>query len=470
MTEFRAIPRWMMTDLFLRFAAGGYEPEIQVSGIANPRIISMTCRGMQFVDAQELGWFDEEREMPQELVNQLVEEVESLNVFFGGAGFVAAQLAAFNVKIPDQFYPLPMDPKKCQGQWLGAVRASVNGGRQELYWHDVGLSPGAHVRVVDAFAAYVSLLQAALPIGSPLSLGPSQLRRALETSQKGKARSVLVAGLWEVSARPVQPLPYRDAQNQASYPLGRWAGCYWLEEADSLGVTLVQPFGAWSFEKRPFLSIVGKNLLELRTASCFPPFWKSVGVRFVGNLAAEGPKKKIVHVDQISNKKSKDFEHYPLCGDWWIRVSKPQPRSYARIQSYSYATMLCRIALREMMARVRGGILAVHTDGIYVSSHDLSNGRDLELDKLDLSSSQEWCQWRAKDRFDGEWLRFVGHGAGTWYLEDLGEVIAERRTGVPRQMEWTEVKRGKVDLGLYPGAGRTRLAAGWTGTPEVWER
>lgn len=466
--EFKAIPRWMMTDLFLKFTEGGYEPEVQVSGIANPRIISMACRGMQFIDAQELGWFDEEKEMPQELVNQLAEEVESLGVAFGGAGFVAAQLSAQSVRIPEQFYPLPMDPKKCQGRWPGAVRASVFGGRQELYWHDVSLAPGAHVRVVDAHAAYVSLLSASLPIGSPLEIGPKTLLRSMQ--QRRSHSAILIAGLWEVSTSRVQPLPYRDAKGDASYPLGRWAGCYWLEEADSLGVTLVQPFGAWSFQKRPFLAGIGADLLGLRTSSCFPPFWKSVGVRFVGNLAAEGPKKKIVHVDQISSKKSADFEHYPLVGDWWIRVSRPQPRSYARIQSYSYATMLCRIALREMMARVRGGILAVHTDGIYVSSHDLSNGRDLELDKLDLSSSQEWCKWRAKDRFDGEWLRFVGHGAGTWYLEDLGEVIAERRTGVPRQMEWAEVKRGKVDLGLYPGAGRTRLAAGWTGTPEVWER
>lgn len=66
-------------------------------------------------------------------------------------------------------------------------------------------------------------------------------------------------------------------------------------------------------------------------------------------------------------------------------------------------------------------------------------------------------------------MEWTGLGAGTWCLEDGGNIVADRRTGLVRQMPWANVLGGSVALKLGEGMGRIKSEGGWTETPEVRE-
>lgn len=446
----------------------GLLDDVYVSGITKPRISYTQTGGQAFLDQSEIGWDDEENRMPSDLWAALCKEIEGFGVGAGSAGGVASELARLFVPIgPQSGYPVAMSEKKAgKGSWQSACRASVFGGRQELFWHRVALSPGDHVRCIDLSAAYMRLLATPLPIGSPFEIDLS--RYASIGDLVSEKRDALIAGWWEVEDRSPhpQPLPYRDADGNTAYPCGRWRGVYWASEAYARGVRLVRPFRAWSFNLRPWLRPLAESLLEMRERSCFPPFWKMVGNRVAGNLAAEGPKKTIVRASE-----GLMAGDYPVLGDLWIRLTAPQPRSYARIHAYSLITSRCRVMLRRGMIGLESGILAVHTDGIYCASSCLrgTSWRLPDAPKMPIPTSTLPAVWRAKERFDGVWMAWRGLGAGTWHLLDHEETVAERRTGLVKQMPWANVMGGSVALKLGEGMGRIKNDGGWTETPKVEE-
>lgn len=452
----RPIPRPILAEMAVKALEAGIVNDIQIAGIVHPRVSSLTVGGDTFLDQAECGWADEDTVFPVDLWRELVHEIESLGLKAGSAGFIASQLCTRYVQIGAHGYPTAMreqkDPRKALA--TKAIRSSVFGGRQELFRTRANLN---QIVVEDLSAAYVRLLSTPLPFGSGYRIDLGHVSTIHELCSE--RRDTLVVGGWEVDEREPhapQPLPYRDADGATCYPHGRWYGCYWASEAHTKCVRLVKPLAAWSFQLSPWLRILGDLLLEMRERSVFPAFWKIVGNRCAGNLAAEGPKKKVIAAEDAQ---AGDF---PVFSDLFLRITAPQPRSYARIPAYSSITSRCRVMLRRAMVGRLDDLLAVHTDGMY-----LMRKRDIPFPP---ASGTLPAVWREKEAVEMEFGKFIGLGAGTWYAQKLGcdAPAMERRTGVAKQLPWSEVTGGDVRLGLGD-KGRLDTGEGRTKAPRVEE-
>lgn len=452
----KPVPRPMLSEIAVKALEQELVDDIQIAGIVHPRVSSLTVRGQTWIDQSECGWVDEDTTFSADLWDALAREIEAFGCKPGNAGFVASQLSTRYVQIGAHGYPTAMreqkNPRKALYQ--KAVRSSVHGGRQELFRTFANIN---QIVVLDLSAAYVRLLSTPLPFGSGYRLDMRQVKSIHELCSE--RRDTLVVGGWEVDEREPhapQPLPYRDADGATCYPSGRWYAAYWASEAHTKGVRLVKPLAAWSFQLTPWLKTLGESLLEMRERSVFPAFWKIVGNRVAGNLAAEGPKKKVISIEEA---RAGDF---PVFGDIFLRVTAPQPRSYARLPAYSAITSRCRVMLRRAMVGRLDDILAVHTDGMYL------------MGKRPITPPSPTPMlpaiWREKGAIEMEFGKFVGLGAGTWYAQEWGEdaPAMERRTGVAKQLPWSEVKGGDVRLGLGD-KGRVDAGEGRTKAPKVEE-
>ena len=107
-------------------------------------------------------------------------------------------------------------------------------------------------------------------------------------------------------------------------------------------------------------------------------------------------------------------------------------------------------------------LLAVHTDGMY-----LMRKRDIPFPP---ASGTLPAVWREKEAVEMEFGKFIGLGAGTWYAQKWGcdAPAMERRTGVAKQLPWSEVTGGDVRLGLGD-KGRVDTGEGRTKAPRVEE-
>ena len=147
------------------------------------------------------------------------------------------------------------------------------------------------------------------------------------------------------------------------------------------------------------------------------------------------------------------FPFYPELGAY-IVCGKKGAKGYTRLQSYSYITSIVRRALSQCMETNYYNCVTCHTDGVYFVTKSIG-GSALSPSSVTSASSL----WREKESIQGHFMQFIGSGAGTWYVTDINRdgkevILCEKRTGVPRATEWSDIKKGKVNTRIRVGAGR----------------